>query len=287
MVYYRRNTMKKSPYRPRKTIRKKRAVGNKLARFNFSRKRYSANRKFSSGINKFAENHLLQCFRQNEISPIPIQLGAIATYRLFCFGSVPATWDTDAIDIAGASITQGTGEGQRAGNYVYLKNTTINMEIDMNRSTTNLITPTEFRVIVFKQRRAVMPAGISFNPATSLYLDEVGQQLGYATAGFNGTDAIMQPLNKRDYIILQDKNFVLSNPHSTSYGGYSGHYPTLKRMRLSLPHWIRAHYNNTSSLPDTYDYHYGILVIARSQAKDTSSNTFEINMRGSTSFTDL
>jgi len=240
----------------------------------------------SSQINKFAENHLLQVFRQDEVTPIPIQVGAIANYRLFCLGSIPTTWDASSIDIAGMSVTQGTGEGQRAGNYIYLKQSTLNLEIDMAESTKTYSPPTEFRIVVFKQRRAVMPAGTSFNPATSLFLDELGNQTGYQSTGFNGTDGLVQPLNKRDYVIHMDKRCVLSNPQTT-VDGYTGHYPTLKRMRIKLPHWIRAHYNNTSSLPDTYDFHYGILVFARSQGKDVSANQWEVNMRGSTSFTDL
>lgn len=288
-MVYRRSTL-----RPRRSITKKRSYrktyanpSNKLARFNYSKKRYYHNRKLTTSINQFAENHKLQCFRQNEVPPIPIQLGALAQYRLFCFGSIPSTWDPSAIDIAGISITQGTSEGQRAGNYVYLKSSTISLNIDTNITTdADVSPPIQFRIVVFKQRRGNMPAGISYNPATSLFLTELGNTFGYTTSGVNGSDLMMQPLNRRDYIIHTDKKCILSSPYGAKTG-YTGNYPTIKDMRIKLPFYKKTHYDNASALPDDIDFHYGIAIFARSQQKDVAASQFEVNLRGSTSFTDL
>lgn len=291
MAYARKPRTVKKTFKKRSPSKRYANPSTSLTRFNFSKKRYYKNRGISTRINNFAENHLLQLFRQDEVPGIAIQLAALAHYRGFVLGSVPPGWDTNLIDLAGLSINQGTGQGQRAGDYVYLKNSTVSMEIDMNKISTGAYTPpTEFRVIVFKQRRGVLPAGINFNPAKSLYLDELGAKTGYQTPGVNGSDLMLQPLNKRDWQIHTDKQFVLSNPApitQTTTGGYSGNYPTLKRMRFNLPYWKRTHYDNASLLPDDIDYHWGIIVFARSQGKDTAANTFEINMRGSTSFTDV
>ncbi len=161
------------------------------------------------------------------------------------------------------------------------------MELDTNLAVAaNESPPLEIRVVIFKQRRGNMPAGTSFNPATSLFLNELGAKFGYQTSGVNGTDLMVQPLNKRDYLIHTDKHCMLSSP-AGSKGGYTGHYPTMKRFRFELPFYKKTHYNNDTSLPDDIDFHYGIAVFARSQGKDLAANQFEINMRGTTSFSDL
>lgn len=288
MVYVRKATKStRSTARSTKSRRTLRAPGSKLARFNFSRKRYYNNRKVSNHLNKFAENNLLQLSAQNEALPKAIQLGAFAQYWGGVLGSVPSQWDSGLTDLQGLSITQGDDAGQRHGNYVYLQKSTVNLTIDARHTTETVQPPTEFRCIVCKQRRGTMPAGLTFNPATSLFLNNLGEKFGYTTSGVNGSDLMLQPLNKRDWVVHTDKRFMLSNWVTNTTSGYSGYYPCFKRMRFSLPYYKRTHYDNASSLPDDIDYHWLIIVFARSLNKDTTANDWEVNLRGSTSFKDV
>lgn len=281
------------PYRSRRYPARryyKKSPGSQLARFNYSKYYLSKNQAINNRLNKFAENNLLSLLAQNEQVPIPIQTGAIATYWGGCVGSRPSQWDSSLKDIQGLSITQGDQAGQRHGNYVYLQKSTVSVTIESRQSGATVDPvqpPTEFRIVVAKQRRGTMPAGVSFNPATSLFLDTLGNKIGYQTSGVNGTDLMEQPLNKRDWMIHTDKRFILSNWVTVNAGGYSGFYPCFKKFRFYLPYNKRTHYDNASSLPDDIDYHYLIIVFARSLNKDTTANDWELNLRGSTSFKDV
>ncbi|MBA7548453.1 hypothetical protein ES705_40911 [subsurface metagenome] len=97
---------------------------------------------------------------------------------------------------------------------------------------------------------------------------------------------MVQLTNKRHYTIVTDKKFMLSNPLNPTLGAaYSGHYPCMKRMTLTMPHYIKAHYED-SNRPTNYDYHYGLFVYARSLDKDTKANNWEVNVRGTTTYVD-
>lgn len=282
--YYKRTGKKSNVKRTKKTFKN---PSKNVARFNFSKKRYYKNRGIGSRLNRFAENNLLQLAPQNEALPKAIQVGAWAQYWGGALGSLPAAWDSGLTDLQGLSITQGDGAGQRHGNYVYLQKSTVSLTIDSRHTTDTVQPPTEFRVVVCKQRRGTMPAGLNFNPATSLFLDNLGSKIGYQTSGVNGSDLMLQPLNKRDWMVHTDKRFLLSNWVTNGTSGYTGYYPTFKRMRFSLPYYKRTHYDNASSLPDDIDYHWLIIVFARSLNKDTYANDWEVNLRGSTSFKDV
>lgn len=282
--YYKRTGKKSNVKRTKKTFKN---PSKNVARFNFSKKRYYKNRGIGSMLNRFAENNLLQLAPQNEALPKAIQVGAWAQYWGGALGSLPAAWDSGLTDLQGLSITQGDGAGQRHGNYVYLQKSTVSLTIDSRHTTDTVQPPTEFRVVVCKQRRGTMPAGLNFNPATSLFLDNLGSKIGYQTSGVNGSDLMLQPLNKRDWMVHTDKRFLLSNWVTNGTSGYTGYYPTFKRMRFSLPYYKRTHYDNASSLPDDIDYHWLIIVFARSLNKDTYANDWEVNLRGSTSFKDV
>lgn len=294
MVYSMRPRTNSSNYRGRKYIKKrtykKKTYGrpsSSLARFNYSKTRYYKNRKINTLVNNFAETKLLACVRQDEIKPQPIQTGAIMNKLGFVMGSTaPAGWDPTLITIDGIQNHIGTGAGERIGDYVYMLKTTISMEIDMGVTSPSPC-PIEFRVVCAKARRGIYPSGSTKNPANSLFVNEVGQAVGHAVAGINGTDIINYPLNTRAYTIHTDKKFILSSPQVGTAQSYSGYYPCVKRFQFSLPYYKKTHFVSGQLNPDDLDYFYFWYIYARPIDKDTSASQFEVNLRGTTSFKDM
>lgn len=280
--YRKKTSVKRRP--TRKYTRK--SPGKTLPRFNFSRKRYSSNRRIASMLSKFSETKLSAMTRIDEQAPSAIQLGALAYQTGFVIGGIPSGW-TGLNDVASMTITQGVQAGQRIGDYVYMKKSHMTLEIDMKETTQAGNLPTEFRVIVFKARRAAYPAGTTKNPGTSLFLDEVGNDFGHGSSGFNGTDLLRQPLNKRLYTIKHDYKFMLSNPLETAVAsGYSGHYPCMRRFQFNLPYFKKAHFEGGVNSPTDLDFHWAVYIYARSLDKDTKADNWEANLRGNTQWAD-
>jgi hypothetical protein len=186
-------------------------------------------------------------------------------------------------------IPQGSSAVQRNGQYVYLKHSNVfyNLDTQANVTTTP---PMECRVIVFRARRAVNPAGVSFDPSTSLLLDDIGTPTGHSVSGVNGYDLTRRMLNRRDWIIKRDSRFMLSCPYNTSpageVNGYSGKYPVMKNFQFKLPYNHKTRYND-QNLPEDCAYHWGMVVYVRSIGKDTpTAGQIEVNIRGNTVFLD-
>jgi hypothetical protein len=260
-----------------------------LARFAFNRRRNIASRNLSKVLNTIGETKLIPTSAGNELPAVQIQTGAKACMACFVIGTTPASWTSSWNQLLGISIAQGNTSTTRDGNYVYLQHTRMMFNID-TQNNNEYRPPMQFRMIVGKSRRGINPAGITQNPATDLFLDTAGNPFGHATAGVNGSDLILQPLNKRDWFIKTDRKFTLSCPLEDSGGGYSGRYPTSKDFVVKLPYYKKTKYGSTGSLKDLpldVDYSYFICFYARSQQKDTNADDWEVNLRGTTSYKDI
>lgn len=292
MLYARSTTRKRTNVarkpRTRSGYRKRRSPATYQARLNYSRKRYNRNKKIANMLSKFSETKFKAITRIDEQAPVPIQLGALAHMANFVVGvAAPSTW-TDFTPLDGMNINQGVTDQNRVGACVYLKKTRLAIEIDMKQPAgeTNTTLPCEFRVIAFKSRRQANPAGASRVPQTALFLDEVANDFGHATSGINGTDLMVQPINRRHFTVYKDMKFMLSNPLDPQLASaYSGKYPVMKRIYLDLPHYIKAHFEDSNS-PTNYDFSYGLCIISRSLDKDTKADNWEVNIRGTTTFMD-
>lgn len=266
----------------------------KQARYNPSITRNIVNRMIYNQMSKFSESKILPLTKYDESPPGAIQLGALAYFKGFVLGNAaPPAWSSTFNPLSGVATVQGDTSQDRIGNSIYLNRTHLTMEIDMSGGIESNV-PHEFRVVMFKARRATDPASISKNPATSLFLSQIGGPEGHETSGINGTDLMCQPLNKRDWVIFKDQRFLLSPPSTfpeqpDSATGYTGKYPVFKRIIFNMPHKIKCRYAPTGgsfSEPTNYDYRYGILVYARAIGKDASASKWEVNIRGATSFMD-
>ena len=131
----------------------------------------------------------------DEVAPHAIQLMSLAYETGFFLGSaLPANWSAQNWKaMGGISINKGTAEGWRTGTQVYLKNTMIQMQIDMgNILNQNSVHPIlEFRLIVFKNKGIQYLAGGGADPATHLLLNSANEPTGSAVSNINGTDLIL------------------------------------------------------------------------------------------------
>jgi len=245
-------------------------------------------RQRQSSRNLLAETKLLPTTVYNETPGIPIVTGALACYKGFVLQSIPTGWDSNLLTLSGIDVAQGVTGSTRIGNYVFYKRTHLSLQVDMN-SLVYQAPPIEFRFVVAKSRQAVMPAGSTDQPQYTLFLDPVGSQIGYQTTGFNGADMMLQPLNKRDWVIFRDQKFTLSSPMMTDSDGggvgYSGKYACRKNLRVNLNHFRKTRLSS-SNLPQDYDAHYLVYIFASCIGKDHVASNWEVSTRGTTSFMD-
>ena len=288
MVYRPKRRKISMALRKRKSLRKR--SGTTIARFASSRFKYRKARRFSRMAGPTTETKLIPINHQDEIAAIPIQLGAQAHYRGFIMQSIPALWDNNLLSLGGIITQQGSSGVNRIGNYVYFKKTHITMEVQCNYITNGGRPPVEFRVVVCKAKMSAVPAGNTVLPQTALFLNEGGAPIGYQTSNVNGSDLMLQPLNRREWVIKTDKKFTLSHPFKTDSDGgqvgYSGFYPVKKTFAMNLGYYKKTRINTGTNTPEDLDTRWLVFVFAASVGRDTSADSWEINMRGTTSFTD-
>lgn len=227
----------------------------------------------------------------NEQTPSAIQVGAKAFTCQFVLGGNPSPW-TNMHDLGGIAMSQGTSAVQRIGDYVQLKKTKFHVNIDMKFNDTQY-PPIEFRVVHCLQRRAAMPAGVSVDPATTLLLDTAGNPTGMSKLGINGTDLMVQPINKRDFIVYRDLRFTLVKPPHVDDDGKKGQRAGTPyrcawngNFSMNFPKH-KCKYNNTTNLPENVPYHHFVCIFARALDKDMNADCWEVNTRGTTMYHDI
>lgn len=255
-------------------------------RFRYSKKTYNKNTQIAKTLGKFSEKKYSPFLDQDEVAPSQTSAGAITTRWLgYCLGTaVPTTWTAPVgtwTALNGFTYQQGITNNSRDGRFMFLNSSTLNCSIEMNSQTRNT-PPEQFRFIVFKARRATIPTGVSYNPTDSLFLTTSGDVQGHPV--MLGNDLLLQPLNKRDWIIIMDKQFTLQAPMgpSTESSSFQGKYPSFKKMRISLTHKIKSAFQDTSDEPSDFDYRYGIVIYSTMVGKDAPAGTWEFNLRGTT-----
>lgn len=241
------------------------------------------------------ETKLLALNRQNNLLPGPIHAGSKCFYKAFVIGTKPASWtgtytNLGGVEIPKVSATTPANQTVRDGNYVYMKKTHISLNIDMMNTGGTNQPPTQFRVVVAKSKRGNTPAGYTIDPTTSLFLNEGGTHFGHSSASADGTDIMLQPLNKRDFFIKSDRKMIMSMPMDSAVAGYTGKYACTADRFYNLGYYKKTRYEDSGTfadLPSDLDTNYFIIVYARSIEKAQSANDWEVNLRGTTTFSDI
>lgn len=264
------------------SYRKRANVGRYPARLRASKQNYTINKLINQKLNRFSENKLIACSDSNQLRPTAIQTGAQAFFVAYNIGISPTFTGSYILD--GIRMQQGLDTKSRVGDYVYLQKTHLTVKLEMINANTQ--TPTQFRMLVIKLRRYNNPAGVTSVPDESLFLDPQGVKFGHATSGKTGLDLMMQPTNKRDWVILQDRKFTLQNYNNLSEAtAIYNHYPCYKDMQIDLPYYKKTKYG-VNNLPIDMDYRYTVIFYAHNVSRETSSEDFEVTTRGTTSYKD-
>lgn len=269
------------------TVRKRRYYRSRPTRLQYSRRTYKKNTKIANALSMFSEKKYKGLTDVDEDAPNQITVGSIAYWNGYVLGqTVPTTWISGIgawQPLDGFRFVQGIGNNSRDGRFMFLNNTTINCSVHMNSQPRNT-PPVQFRMVVFKARRATTPTGVSYNPSETLFLDTNGNVQGH-NAGMVGNDLMLQPLNRRDWIIIQDRKFTLQAPLATATtesASFQGKYPSFRRMRLNFNHKIKSAFGSTDQ-PEDYDYNFGIVIYASGVGRDVQADQWEFNLRGTTS----
>lgn len=294
MVYTKRYT-RKTPFgmKPKSQGRfnkyTKRYTRKKPASRMLTNPNYNKSKTFSNYVNQIAESKLLACVPENERQAAPIQVGAQATFISFNTGTNASF--TDSLPVDGVLIGPGTGFDQRTGNYVYYKKTHGTIRTEMNAEAN--LPPTQFRMIIAKLRRQNSPEGQTANFAASGFLNNAGLPFGHSTGGTTGLDLMMQPLNKRQWVIYKDTKFILqayndfpSTPGVTNI--IYSHYPACKDVSFNLPYYKKTYINAGSNLPEDLAYRYVIVTYGHTLGRSgILADAHEQSFRGTTSYSDI
>lgn len=278
----------------RRFIARKFGARYSLARFSASRATYRDNRIISRVMNRISENKLLAITDVNPgaTNGTPSNLlGSGSNPRVYAWRAVldtlPTGWDAGLVALNGIRAPQGDNSQEHIGNYVYLKKTMLNLQLDMvyNDNATKQL---QFRMIVCKSKQYSLASGTQDQPQTTLFLNQLGNRQGVASTATGLTmtpfEVMNNPLNKRNWKILRDKKFFMNNPTSMQ----QGKYPSRKNFRISLPHWKKTKVT-TAGEPLDYDSKYLIYIFATVPGALTNAvipDDFRVACRGTTSYSD-
>jgi len=285
--YVRRSTRKRTTTNNRKTIYKKRTA-LPARYYGGARKVYRKRRTVGKTLNLLGETKLRPLDTLSEIAPVPIQIGAQAYMCAFNIGAAPIFTSSNPLN--GIQVSQGVAFNERIGNYLYYKKSHVTLRLEMTAKSN--APPIQFRMIMFKPRRAVNPSGITPSWSTDGFLNTDGESFGHATLGTTGLDLMMQPLNKRDWVVYKDTKFILQNynnledPASTPQLIYN-HYPAQKESQLNCPYYKKSYFPSGAISPTDLNFSYGIVYYAHTLGRSgILPNGFEVTTRGTTSFCD-
>jgi len=247
---------------------------------------------FTSLLKGVSELKINELIPQDCVLPFPIvpAPGSTAIYKAqFNIGPAISAW-SGYTPLEGTSFSQGTGANQRIGKYLYLKNTSMRVKIQMSDTADVRSNPIRFRVIMFKTRRNYVAGTTGGNPENNLFLNPQGGEFGVNTLGLEAMDYETSLVNKKNYIVVKDQQFILQPIVSQPLGSASaipgaGVYKNEKYMYFNLGHYKKvAMEPGTGDNPADLNYQYALCILAtpvgscRTQAKNWS-----VSIRGTTS----
>lgn len=211
-------------------------------------------------------------------------------YKNYCLGVPPTTY-TNFSSLGGFVWVNGTGNNDRQGRYMYMKKTTMFLNVGLNEPN-RTSGPTRFRVIVYKARRNSAPNQPLKDPNDNLLIDDVGNSFGMNTT-LNQTSVAFQVQhalpNKRNYHIIKDRQFLLC-PSVTSVQGGSNLVTASsqgqlneKNMTFNLGHWKKTSFGGDDS-PDDLNYTYCVSIFSMPVGRhSTLTNNWASSTRGTVS----
>lgn len=245
-----------------------------------SRKRYSVAKQVSRALASYGETKIrgnnLKC-----LEPIvkPGTAGAPTSYVFANAGQsinslLPEFPTANALDLFNFPATTSLATPQtRIGNYMYLRQGYLKMEIQMMPINTNdsrnaLNTTVSFRLMVVKCNRKYNRLGAFPDPGGLLFRSTNGNPVGYDSGVVDAFEFMNQPINKQQFQIYCDKRFTLSPPSVLLDNDGAGlestnlqnpKYPIKKRIDVKLPVWRKCYFPNDQNQPSNLDTQWMII----------------------------
>ena len=282
----------------------------RLARTAVSRSRISLNKKIFNALRNYGETKLIPTITvspsasgEADGTPVRRTIGGSAQPGFYWGGLLgvrPSSWDANIRQLNGTSLPEGFGGAQRVGDYVFLKKTHLTFQIDMAATNNPGHTPIQFRLLVIKAREAVTPAGLTFTPDHTLFLQNTGQSNGYLSVASDEVQPMNEfqiqnmPINKRNWVVFRDQRFIMSPPQQADTTGnlfYTPKYPIRKTFTLNLRHLKKTKYQDIAgsnvNQPINYDPKYVVLIFAQPMGNTSNlASAWTVHMTGTTSYTD-
>lgn len=170
------------------------------------------------------------------------------------------------------TFAQGTNGDQRVGEYMYIKQGYLKMEVTalpyvVDGGTTDpyINSPVRCRLMIVKANRKNNKFGQSPSPDASLFIDTQNGQFGYNETGGSINLLMKQPINKRKWIVYKDKSFTLT-PSAIGEIGTSltnAYAPGGKhsyKCVQKLPVHKKTHFEDVNNTPDDLDTQWFIIL---------------------------
>ena len=206
-------------------------------------------------IQNLSETKLQRLTDRNQTKPSPVELAPLlgpCYYTNYILGESPSTYVGPAgtqafINLDGFRWLQGTQSQNRIGKYIYLKRTTMNLQIQMDPLSRH--GETKFRVIVYKSKRNAVIGTGGGNPMDNLFITHTGSTVGINNvAPIEARSMNFQTwlVNKRNYHIVKDFKFILAPQNIAAQGSTDpftinqSNKPSEKNMTFSLGHYKKT-----------------------------------------------
>lgn len=243
--------------------------------------------------------------------PVPKPAGSQPlTYVFYNSGNaLTALTEYNPMDLY--KFVRGDESTERTGNYMYIRQSTINFEVQMmpisgtTEETSTFLPQVDFRVLLVKGNRKYDALGKFQDPGSSLFLDSFNTSFGYDNTSFQTYEYMNQPVNKRNWLVYKDAKFTLNTPVVESqiegepnsiHNNALSTKKTKQNFRFKLPIFKKCHFVNNdlnpeANVPDNCDTQWLLIVQAcyTNHCYDPSGNgprNYRVNVLGTTTARD-
>lgn len=264
-------------------------------RLNYSRRNVSLNMAVANTIRGMAETKIIALRNTPWDQPIATPTGVGISQVKFVTGRNPVSQYGGYTPVGGFGAPQGDGKGNRDGQFIFLKHTSVALTINMDHVPLpeGISSAISFRVICYKQKRALSPANQTLSPDKNLFLTNSGDNFGdssAAPASMDSNDMLTQPINTNNFSVISDRKFTLS--HTTDQDAVQK-YPSMKLLRYNLKHQTKARIPlGETDEPIDYNYRFCFAVYAfypqqLAIAERDTPLSWSAGIRGTTTFNDV
>jgi len=279
----------------------------KPSRLRVSSTRTAVTRAVSHALNNFSENKFCG-YRTSCQKPVEKPIGSQPLSYMFyntgeAMSSLPNYNPMNMFH-----FPLGDENFERNGQYMYLKDTMITMELQMLPNAPSDLPAgyqpeVDFRFMVVKANRKFDKLFKSKDPGSTLFLTPFNNDIGYDSPTLSTFELMNNLINKKNWLVYRDWKFTLATPAldysaPTAPTGVvnnaSQRCPTKKLIKLKLPTWKKTHFVNSEkpleNTPDNLDTQWLIIVQATYTShceNDTKApENYRLNMIGTTSARD-